>query len=249
MKTKFKLLAVVSTGALLLMSGLANAGGASSLAKWLFNLERSGSQVFKSGRSLDDLLKSGRSLDDLLKSESDLLKSGRSLDDLLKSESDLLKSGRSLERALLPSAQPRRDIIDLKVSPLYNEATPEILDALKVSELTQKQLEEKITQAVKKAIESAEKKKGSGITFVASTGKLKVDKSYTTPVGIKVEGGEVNIYAVSVVLAAGVYECQDRPDYIECAKAALAKVGSIVAKEMVPESARASEKTPTPLDD
>jgi hypothetical protein len=238
---KTKLLAVVSTGALLLMSGPADAGGASGLAKWLFNLERSGPQVFKFERS-------GTGLFNLERSGTGLLKSERSFDDLLKSESDLLKSERSLERALLPSAQPRRDIIDLKVSSLYDEATPEILDALKVPELTQQQLEEKITQAVKKAIESAEKEKGSGITFEPLTGKLKVDLSYTTPLG-KVKVGEVNIYVVSAVAAAGVFACLNQPGYNECAKAALAKVGSAVAKEMVPESARIPEKTPTILDE
>ena len=57
--------------------------------------------------------------------------------------------------------------------------------------------------------------------------------------------GEVNVYKISAVLAGGVIACKDQPGYKECAKVALAKVGSAVAKEMVPESARIPEKTPT----
>jgi len=195
---KTKLLAVVSTGALLLMSGPANAFPEIAL-KWTLKGYRSISKsegAFSAVRNLFRVVRRGT---------------------------------------------------DLKVSSLYGEATPQILNALNAPEaLTQQQLESIINAAVKKAIESAAKEEGSGITFEALTGKLKVDLSYTTAFA-KVIPGEVNVYEISAAVAAGVIACKDQPGFIECAKAALAKAA--VAKEMVSESARIPEKTPTILDE
>jgi hypothetical protein len=122
-----------------------------------------------------------------------------------------------------------------KVSSLFDRADQNILHDLNAlhGALTRQQIDNIIQEEVLKNVQSETSQPNSGIKFEALTGKLTIESSYILR-GVKVTGGDVNIYKVSGVLAGSVYSCNalDSKGFNDCAKAALAKVGSVVAKEL-----------------
>jgi hypothetical protein len=137
-----------------------------------------------------------------------------------------------------------------KISPLFEQAEPKILNDLDMNagRLTQSKIKEIVIEEIKKTIQEAESQPNSGITFEVLTGKLTIDSS--RPIfGITLTGGEVNVYKISATLAGGVWACNAAAgeftfnvgEFEKCAKAALEQVGSAVAKALDAESTRSSK--------
>jgi hypothetical protein len=239
-----KLLAVVSTGALLLMSGSADAGG--KLPAWFKG-------VFKQGSVLDQPQIREISSRAVQPRENSRPVQTREISpqtreispqprEISPQPQEISHNDLSKNEKLIPSEQLRRDIIDLKVSSLYHDATPGILDGLKVPEaLTEQQVKKIVHDEVKKAIESATKEKGSDITFDVPSGELNGLRWGRVT-------AKVNIAGISFFVAREVIKCMKQPDFTECAKAVLADVESKLEKGLVPEEARIPEKTSTILE-
>jgi hypothetical protein len=66
-----------------------------------------------------------------------------------------------------------------------------------------------------------------------------------TVFGMRLTGGEVNVYKVSAKLAVGVVACEAlaAPELKKCANVALAKVGSAVAQELKLEPTNSSKES------
>jgi hypothetical protein len=137
-----------------------------------------------------------------------------------------------------------------EVASLFSRARPRILDHLKprIGKLTQADVEKTLSSDLTEVIEKAAGDPKSGITFEALTGKLKVESSMLLK-GVKVTGGEVNVYKVTAVLAGGIVACALTKNYSEnrketltkkdkemsrCIEAALAKVKAEVADLIKP---------------
>jgi hypothetical protein len=147
------------------------------------------------------------------------------------------------DKVALPPTVPRSLIVvpsynfhlTAKVHGLYEQAEPRIIADITDSNstLTKRQIDSLINKEIVSTINADTKKSNSDISFEVLTGKLKIHKSKTV-LGIDVSAGEVNIYKVSAILASGVCACQklSTEKFRNCVDAAVANVGTIVAKEI-----------------
>jgi hypothetical protein len=92
---------------------------------------------------------------------------------------------------------------------LLNSTQPAITADLERyrSNLTMTQADDIIQNELIKASEDAEKKSNSGITFEILPGKMKVDSQFSLS-GIKITGGEANVYKIASTAALGAAACR-----------------------------------------
>jgi hypothetical protein len=133
-------------------------------------------------------------------------------------------------------------------SPPYRSTTEAVADIVSRSEgVVLRGLDEtssvpRIKTVIENALASsaleAAQKPNANIEFEALTGKLRI-KSSTTVSGVKVTGGEVNLYKISGGAAAGIATCYalDASEVAACVKKALSTAGRLVAPEAKPAMA------------
>jgi hypothetical protein len=97
---------------------------------------------------------------------------------------------------------------------------------------------------VSSVIEASKKNPFSDVNFEILTGKLSVGR-LTTIQGMKISGGDVNVYKVSLAMAGSVAACNGMviENFKPCVKRALAKAESAVAEQLAeqlggPQSAK-----------
>jgi hypothetical protein len=97
---------------------------------------------------------------------------------------------------------------------------------------------------VSSVIEASKKNPFSDVNFEVLSGKLSVGR-LTTIQGMKISGGDVNVYKISLAMAGGVAACNGMviENFKPCVKRALAKAESAVAEQLAgqvggPQSAK-----------
>jgi hypothetical protein len=136
-------------------------------------------------------------------------------------------------RALLPFNNYDWDVNS--VTSYFTSAEPKMLaDFAKLSPpISQSAADQIIRSELVGVVQQAAKDPASNISFEAFSGKLTVDSSATIA-GVKVTGGEINLYKVSLSLAGGVAACMGviDADYQTCVQSALSKAKGLVAEQL-----------------
>lgn len=115
-----------------------------------------------------------------------------------------------------PQISPSRPLVVLNngdlnssgVASYFSMAEPKLSNDISVlgPPLSSAAVEIIVKRDLKNVAESAAKTSDSKVTFEALSGKLKIDSSITIG-GIKIAGGEVNVYAVAGAITGGVMAC------------------------------------------
>ena len=110
------------------------------------------------------------------------------------------------------------------ISSYFSTAEPKLVDDISSLKppLSKDAVERLVKRDLVKVAESVAKSSDSPASFEVLSGKLKIDSS-TTVGGIKIKGGEVNVYAVTGVIAGGVMTCNALVDanFKSCVDAAV----------------------------
>lgn len=120
------------------------------------------------------------------------------------------------------------------VSSYFSNAQPKLsydLASLKPP-LSKATVEKIVEQDLKDTAENAAKNPNSKATFEVLSGKLKIESS-TTISGLKIAGGEVNVYAVAGTITGGVMACNALTDasFKTCVDAAIKTAVSSFVKD------------------
>jgi hypothetical protein len=129
---------------------------------------------------------------------------------------------------------PNQDFNFSGVSSYFSNAQPKLANDL--TALTPPLLKATVQGIVeadlKNVAENAAKNSDSKVTFEAFSGKLKIESS-TTVAGMKVTGGEVNVYTVAGAITGGVMACNALTDatFKNCVDAAIKTAVSSFVKD------------------
>jgi hypothetical protein len=146
----------------------------------------------------------------------------------------ILPRGGILANSLVPN-----DPSVSKATSLWLSAEPQMLSQLASAGpmLTRDQAEIIIQSEIAKIVQTAANTPNSGITFEVLSGKLTIESSVTIG-GVKIAGGDLNVYKVSGMLAGSVVACNAAATQFDtCVNAALKGIGNLVAKEMTVDTA------------
>lgn len=116
------------------------------------------------------------------------------------------------------------------ISSYFSTAEPKLVDDLTALKppLSKSVVEDIVKRDLARVAEAASTTAGSNVSFEVLTGKLKVDASRTIG-GIKITGGDINLYVVGGAITGGVLACNALADvkFKSCVdsaiKAAMAK--------------------------
>lgn len=142
--------------------------------------------------------------------------------------------------SLFAQAEPRV-LNDLAPQDLYGEYMAAVNGQSVPSEA---EIEGVIRNDVATTIEAAEKQPNANITFEVFTGNLTIN-SHITVGGVKVTGGDVNVYKIGAVLAGYIAGC-GLDGLRSCIDQAFNKIGDAINAEVGVNSSAVQERAETP---